>query len=80
MLIIWDGLKAHRSKFVREYLDSIEGDIQIAFGRISLVLEDSGAEPLVRLLDAPKELSGFSRLAHRYHRRAWQASPGWPCP
>jgi hypothetical protein len=60
--------------------DSIEGDIQIAFGRISLVLEDSGAEPLVRLLDAPKELSGFSRLAHRYHRRAWQASPGWPCP
>jgi transposase len=31
LLIIWDGLKAHRSKFVREYLDSIEGDIQIAF-------------------------------------------------
>ncbi|OXC77622.1 Mobile element protein [Caballeronia sordidicola] len=31
LLIIWDGLKAHRSKFVRECLDSIEGDIQIAF-------------------------------------------------
>lgn len=31
MLIIWDDLKAHRSKLVREYLDSTDGDIQMAF-------------------------------------------------
>ena len=31
LLVIWDGLKAHRSKLVREYLDSTEGDIQMAF-------------------------------------------------
>lgn len=31
LLISWDGLKAHRSKLVREYLDSICGDIQMAF-------------------------------------------------
>jgi len=31
LLIIWDGLKAHRSKRVREYLDSTGGDIQMAF-------------------------------------------------
>lgn len=27
----WDGLKAHRSRLVREYLDSLAGLIQIAF-------------------------------------------------
>jgi transposase len=31
LLVIWDGLKAHRSRFVREYLDSLGGHIQIAF-------------------------------------------------
>ncbi|NJS37259.1 MAG: IS630 family transposase [Brachymonas sp.] len=31
LLIIWDGLKAHRSRLVREYVDSQEGHIQIAF-------------------------------------------------
>lgn len=31
LLIIWDGLKAHRSRLVREYLDALEGHIQIAF-------------------------------------------------
>ena len=31
LLIIWDGLQAHRSRLVREYLDSIDGAIQIAF-------------------------------------------------
>jgi transposase len=31
LLIIWDGLKAHRSKLVREYLDSTEGAVQIEF-------------------------------------------------
>ena len=31
LLIIWDGLRAHRSKLVREYLDTIDGDIQMAF-------------------------------------------------
>ena len=31
LLIIWDGLRAHRSKLVREYLDSTAGDIQMAF-------------------------------------------------
>jgi transposase len=31
LLIIWDGLKAHRSKLLREYLDSTDGHIQIAF-------------------------------------------------
>lgn len=31
LLIIWDGLKAHRSRLVRDYLDSANGDIQIAF-------------------------------------------------
>ena len=31
LLILWDGLKAHRSKLVREYLDSTGGEIQMAF-------------------------------------------------
>jgi len=31
LLIIWDGLRAHRSKLVREYLDSTAGNIQMAF-------------------------------------------------
>ena len=31
ILIIWDGLKAHRSKLVRDYLDGLDGHIQIAF-------------------------------------------------
>jgi len=31
LLVIWDGLKAHRSRLVHEYLDSLEGHIQIAF-------------------------------------------------
>jgi transposase len=31
LLIIWDGLKAHRSKLVGEYLNSTDGDVQMAF-------------------------------------------------
>ena len=31
LLVIWDGLKAHRSRLVRDYLDSLAGHIQIAF-------------------------------------------------
>ena len=31
LLVIWDGLKAHRSKLVREYLDSTDGAVQMAF-------------------------------------------------
>ena len=31
LLIVWDGLKAHRSALVRDYLDSTGGDVQIAF-------------------------------------------------
>ena len=31
LLIILDGLRAHKSKLVREYLDSTDGHIQIAF-------------------------------------------------
>ena len=29
--MIWDGLKAHRSRLVRDHLDSLGGHIQIAF-------------------------------------------------
>jgi transposase len=31
LLVIWDGLKAHRSRLVRDYLDALNGHIQIAF-------------------------------------------------
>ena len=31
LLVIWDGLKAHRSRLVRDYLDTLSGHIQIAF-------------------------------------------------
>lgn len=31
LLVIWDGLKSHRSVLVRQYLDSLDGLIQIAF-------------------------------------------------
>lgn len=31
LLVIWDGLKAHRSRLVRDYLDTLNGHIQIAF-------------------------------------------------
>jgi transposase len=31
LLIIWDGLKAHRSRLVRDYVDSLAGRIELAF-------------------------------------------------
>lgn len=31
LLVILDGLRAHKSKMVREYLDSTNGHIQVAF-------------------------------------------------
>lgn len=31
LLIVWDGLKAHRSRLVREYVDGLEGKIALAF-------------------------------------------------
>jgi transposase len=31
LLVIWDGLRAHRSRLVREYLDTLDGHIRIAF-------------------------------------------------
>lgn len=31
MLIAWDGLKAHLSRLVRDYVDSLEGKIELAF-------------------------------------------------
>lgn len=31
LLIIWDGLKAHRSRVVREYVEAADGDIQLEY-------------------------------------------------
>lgn len=31
LLIIWDGLKAHRSRVVRDYVDGLDGKIELAF-------------------------------------------------
>ena len=31
LLIIWDGLRAHRSRLVRDYVDSTRGRLQLAF-------------------------------------------------
>lgn len=31
LLIVWDGLRAHRSNLVRDYLDSTQGHVQVAF-------------------------------------------------
>lgn len=31
LLIIWDGLQAHRSRLVRDYVDGTHGHIQLAF-------------------------------------------------
>jgi len=31
LLIIWDGFQAHRSRVVRDYLDSTRGAVQVAF-------------------------------------------------
>lgn len=31
LLVIWDGARPHRAKLVRQYLDSINGHIQMAF-------------------------------------------------
>lgn len=31
LLIIWDGLRAHRSRLVREYLDGLDGHIRVEF-------------------------------------------------
>lgn len=31
LLVIWDGLKAHRSRLVREHLDSTAGAVALAF-------------------------------------------------
>lgn len=31
LLIIWDGLRAHRSRLVRKYLDSLEGHVAMDF-------------------------------------------------
>lgn len=31
LLIIWDGLKAHRSRLVQQYIDACDGAIRLAF-------------------------------------------------
>lgn len=31
LLIVWDGAKSHRSRLVRDYVDSTEGHMQIEF-------------------------------------------------
>lgn len=31
MLIVWGGLKAHRSRLVRDYVDRLDGTIELAF-------------------------------------------------
>jgi transposase len=31
LLIIWDGLRAHRSRLVRQYLDSLDGHVAMDF-------------------------------------------------
>jgi transposase len=31
LLILWDGARPHRSRLVRDYADSTEGDLQIRF-------------------------------------------------
>ena len=31
LLVIWDGLPAHRSRMVRDYLESTQGAVQVAF-------------------------------------------------
>jgi len=31
LLIVWDGLKAHRSRLVKEYVDGLDGKIALAF-------------------------------------------------
>lgn len=31
LLIVWDGLKAHRSRLVRDHVDTLEGDLKMAF-------------------------------------------------
>lgn len=31
LLIVWDGLKAHRSRLVRAYVDALDGKIALAF-------------------------------------------------
>ena len=31
LLVVWDALKAHRSKLMRDYVASTEGDIELAF-------------------------------------------------
>lgn len=31
LLIIWDGLRAHRSRLVRDYLDTLDGHVAIDF-------------------------------------------------
>lgn len=31
LLVIWDGSQPHRSRLVRDYLDSLDGHIQVAF-------------------------------------------------
>ena len=31
LLIVWDGLRAHRSRLVRDYLDGTQGHLQVAF-------------------------------------------------
>jgi len=31
LLVIWDGARAHHSHFVRDYLDTLGGHIQIAY-------------------------------------------------
>jgi transposase len=31
MLVVWDGLPAHRSRLVREYIESLQGRIELAY-------------------------------------------------
>jgi transposase len=31
LLVVWDGLPAHRSRLVREYIESLDGRIELAY-------------------------------------------------
>jgi hypothetical protein len=46
LLIIWDGLKAHRGGLVRDYLDSTDGDIRMAFLPPLVARLESGGIPV----------------------------------
>ncbi len=56
---------------------SVRRAMKIAFERLKLVLEPSGAAPLAALLDGAEDVKGKTVVAHRNRRQCRRLPTSW---